>query len=46
MNEYREEAAAKCRQYAMEFSRDLIPCDPSASALSKIAMMLHRGNAN
>ena len=32
--------------YAMEFSRDLIPCEPSAAALSDIALMLQRANAN
>jgi hypothetical protein len=32
--------------YAMEFSRDLIPCEPSAAALSYIASRLHRANAN
>jgi hypothetical protein len=32
--------------YAMEFSRDLILREPSAAALSEIASMLHRGNAN
>ena len=32
--------------YAMELSRDLIPREPSAAALSDIALMLHRANAN
>jgi hypothetical protein len=32
--------------YAMEFSRDLILHEPSAAALSDIALMLQRANAN
>jgi hypothetical protein len=32
--------------YAMEFSRDLILCEPSAAALSYIASKLQRANAN
>lgn len=32
--------------YAMKFSQDLIPHEPSAAALSKIASMLHRAKAN